>query len=158
MALEEHFDFLVVAHPGAAQHDPAPELGVLDPIPWLELGARICGPGGLGRVALPIQRALERAQKLQPFLGPGDADVKQPALFGHVLERLEGAAVREDAILQPGDEDRFVFEALGRVQGHQRRRIGALLHVVGLAHQRDVGQKVLERRFADPGRHAAALR
>ena len=84
--------------------------------------------------------------EVEALLGPGHADVEQPALFLEVFRQLLGVEVRQHVFFEPGDDDNGELEALGAVQGHQRDP-GFALETVGVADQRDVieegGEQVL---------------
>ena len=59
----------------------------------------------------------------EPPLGAGDADVGEPALLLELLLVVEGPAVREEALLEAGDEDDRELEALRRVKRDERHRV-----------------------------------
>ena len=86
-----------------------------------------------------------RAREVEPLAGPGDADVGEAALLLELLGVAERAHVREDAVLEAGEEDDRELEALGRVQRHQRDDALRL----GLAARRGSGRR---RRPARPAR------
>ena len=60
--------------------------------------------------------------------------------------------MREEPFLQPGDEHRFEFQALGRVHGHQLHSIHALLGLAIAGFQRGMGQEGRQRRDLHHGR------
>ena len=88
---------------------------------------------------LPPLGAYSRARDIQPLLGAGDAHIGKSAFllqFGGVLHRTR---MRERALFHAGQEHHRVFEALGRVQGHQRHFAGILRlagQLVGIGHER----------------------
>ena len=89
--------------------------------------------------------------QVEPFTGPGDPDVTEASLFLELVGVAEAAGVREDAVLQAGEEDDRELEALGGVQRHQRDR--ALLTtlavgVVEIGDQRDRLEEGLDARQA----------
>ena len=53
---------------------------------------------------------------------PRDADVTEAAFLLELVGIAERAHVREDAVLEPGEEHDRELEALGRVQRHERDR------------------------------------
>ncbi len=96
-----------------------------------------------------------RPGQVQPGARPGYADVGEPAFlleFGGVTER---AQVREDAVLQAGEEDHRELQPLGAVQRHQGdgpggtalaiRAVLGVGHLVGVGDQGDLLEEVRER-------------
>ena len=84
------------------------------------------------------------AAEEQPPFGAGHADVEQPSLLLDVPRAAAGVEVRQHAVLQSGDEDGRVLEALGAVQGHHRdAEVG--VQAVRVADQGDVVQEVRQR-------------
>ena len=59
------------------------------------------------------------AHQVQPVLGARDAHIEQAALLFHFLRLVERAAVRQDAVVQPDDEDDAELQPLGGVQRQQ---------------------------------------
>ena len=73
---------------------------------------------------LAIAPAAARAGEVQPSLGPGDADVEQPALLlQHAPDRRSARASGKRPSSSPADEHHRKLQALGVVQRHQRDRI-----------------------------------
>ena len=107
------------------------------------------GTGTAGcRTAGPRLVRTVRPGEVQPLLGPGDADVGQPALLLQLARVAERAQVREDAVLQAGQEDDRELQALGGVQRHQRDHAGVVAgdrDLVGVGHQRDLLEEVGDR-------------
>src|SRR5690606_2066155 len=70
-----------------------------------------------GRVVLRAaeQRAAPGVGEVEPATGPGDADVREPALLLELVGLGERAEVREHPVLEPHHEDDGELEALGRV-------------------------------------------
>ena len=60
--------------------------------------------------------------------------------------------MREEPFLQPGDEHRLEFQALGRVNGHQLHGIHALLGLAIAGFQRGMSQEGRQRRDLHHGR------
>src|ERR1700675_4026892 len=69
---------------------------------------------------IALDAPVEGVGEPQPLFRPCDADVKEPALLLELLGVVHGARVREDTLLQPGEEDRGELEPLGRVKRHER--------------------------------------
>ena len=55
--------------------------------------------GGFGRLAVPVVGAVEGVGEEQAILGPGDTDVEQAAFLGHTFRVIEGAGMRQGAVL-----------------------------------------------------------
>ena len=68
----------------------------------------------------PNRRRLRGPGQVQPLPRARHADVAQPALLFERRAGVERAAVREQPLFQPGDEDDREFQALGVVHGQQR--------------------------------------
>ena len=101
-----------------------------------------------GRGLLVLEHARDHpataAAEEQPPFGAGHADVEQPSLLLDVPRAATGVEVRQQAVLQSGDEDGRVLEALGAVQGHHRdAEVG--VQAVRVADQGDVVQEVRQR-------------
>ena len=90
--------------------------------------------GRHGRRRLPEQTPLPGVRQEEPFPGARHAHVQQTALLLDVLVLFGGARMREEVLLQPGDEDDRELQSLGRVQGHQADA-RAPLHVLGLGQE-----------------------
>ena len=73
------------------------------------------------------------------------ADVGEPALLLHLALVVERARVREDALLEAGDEDDVELEALGGVERDQRDRVGVLLVRVLVGDQGRLLEQPVER-------------
>ena len=63
---------------------------------------------------------------VQPALRAGDTDVRQAALLLELGLVAERAGVREDAVLEPGEEHHRELQPLRGVQGHQSDHTGVL--------------------------------
>src|SRR5262249_10273303 len=66
-----------------------------------------------GRRELSVAPALLGVREEQRPLGAGDADVEETALLLEQRRVLVGAREREEAVLEPGDEDERKLEPLG---------------------------------------------
>ena len=116
---------------------------------------------GTDGLAHPPRRAAPGVRQVQPPLRAGDADVREPALLLELLLVVERPAVREQALLEAGDEDDRELEALRRVERDQRHRIGvALVRVLvgdegGLLEQ--PVERVVGRQVVVAGRDEAQL-
>src|SRR5262249_24911437 len=75
----------------------------------------------------------------QPF-SASHADVAEPALFLNHSRRFDGAAMREQPLLQTGKEDYRKLETLG-IMDRQHRDLRLLIYLVGVAYQSGVIQK-----------------
>ena len=80
-----------------------------------------------GRLAHPPGRPPPGVRQVQPPLRPGDPDVGEPALLLELLLVVERPAVREEALLEAGDEHDRELEALGGVERDERHRVGVAL-------------------------------
>ena len=85
------------------------------------------------------------------------ADVGEAALLLQLGLVAQRALVREDAVLEPGEEDHRELQALGGVEGHQRDHpgvvaVGGVGDLVGVGHQRHPLEEV-----AEPDRDGAGL-
>ena len=92
------------------------------------------------------------AADVEPFAGAGDAHVGQSPLLLQLAGVTQRAQVREDAVLEPGQEDDRELQPLGGVQGHQRDDPVALVAVgdlVGVGHQRHPLEERLQRPRVD---------
>ncbi len=70
---------------------------------------------------------------------------------------MAAVLVREQAFLQPGQEDHVELQPLGRVDGHQLHRVGAGVGLVVAGLQRGVGEELGQQRVpARRGRLAGA--
>ena len=88
-----------------------------------------------GRLGLAPGRARPGVRNGEMLAGPGDADVEEPALLLQLARLGQGAEVGEDPLLQPHHEDRRVFQALRRVQRHQRDPGAVAVDLVGVGHE-----------------------
>ncbi|CDC95621.1 putative uncharacterized protein [Alistipes sp. CAG:268] len=81
-------------------------------------------------------------------LRPGQRHIEQAPLLLHAVGRLRGPLRREEVLLHAHDVDIFVFEPLGRVDGHQRHLVAVLgVVLVHVGHQHDVLQPLLDGRL-----------
>ena len=96
---------------------------------------------------LPRQAPAANPRQGELLARPGHGDVTQPALLldGRVV--VDAARVREDPLLEAGDEHHRELQPLGGVNGHQRDR--ALLGVVAVdvGGQRDPLQETVQARL-----------
>ena len=98
--------------------------------------------GFLGFAAAP-QAAPENVDEIEPPLGPGDAHVGQTPLLGHILlvAAFDAAGVGQNALFHPHHKNHRIFQPFGRVQGHQRHRVAALVDLIRIADQTHLLQK-----------------
>ena len=112
-------------------------------------------------LAHPPGRAAPGVRQVEPPLRPGDADVGEPPLLLELLLVVERPAVREEALLEPGDEDDRELEALGRVERDQRDGVGVALVRVLVGDERGLleqpVERVVGRQVVVAGRHRAQL-
>ena len=93
----------------------------LEPRPVHGVGGQLVEEPGrrvVGR--LPPAGAHLRPGEEQPLLRPRDADVGQPPLLLQLARVAQRPQVREDAVLERGQEDDGELQALGGVQRHHR--------------------------------------
>ena len=93
----------------------------------------------------PPGGADDGARDVEPLAGPGDADVGQAALLLELGLVAERPGVREDAVLEPGEEHDGELQPLGGVQRHQGDHPAVVVLVgdlVGVRDQRDALQEV----------------
>ena len=113
------------------------------------------------RLAHPPGRAAPGVRQEEPLLGAGDADVGEAALLLELLLVVERPAVREEALLQPGDEDDRELEALRRVERDQGDGVGVALVRVLVGDERRLLEQPVERvvrcQIVVPGRDRAQL-
>jgi hypothetical protein len=101
----------------------------------------------LGVVAgLAMQHARLREAEVEALPGPGDGHVHEPPLLLEAVGVVRRVVVREEALLQSGDEDDVELEALGRVDRHQLHRVLAGLRLVVAGLERGVGEERRQRR------------
>ena len=95
----------------------------------------------------PIPHVARRQawERIEPAHRPRHPDVREPALLLELLLVVERPAVREDAFLEPGDEDDRELEALGRVERDQRHRVGVALVRVLVGDERRLLEQPVER-------------
>src|ERR1700683_5659437 len=82
-----------------------------------------------------IGASVDGARETQRLLCTRHSDVKQAALFFDVGSLIDRAAVRQDALFEPGEKNRIEFQAFSAVQGHQGNR-DRLVILVGISYQR----------------------
>ena len=95
------------------------------------------------------QGAGARVHQVQPVHRPRDAHVGQAALLLDVL-LVEGALVREDALLHAGDEHDRELEALGVVHRHQGDELVGVGEGVDVAVERYLLQEAVEAGLLGP--------
>ena len=115
-----------------------------------------------GRLAHPPGHPPPRVRQVQPALGAGDPDVGEPSFLLELLLVVERPAVREQALLEAGDEHDRELEALGGMEGDERDRVGVALVRILVGDERGLleqpVQRVLGRQVVVSGRHARAAR
>ena len=74
-------------------------------------------------MALTAQHAGACMREVEPFPGPGHADVEEPALFIHITTAAEREG--ENLLLATDDEDDREFQPLGGVQSENLDAIAA---------------------------------
>ncbi len=82
----------------------------------------------------------------------GYADVTEPTFLFELVVVRERATVREDRLLESGDDDRRELETLGDVQRHHRYRASAAVELVGVRDQRHALDEVHQRVVLTRGR------
>ncbi len=94
------------------------------------------GDGGLPEA---VDAAVLGKGNAAALSGAGDADIGQAPFFLEAGEAgfIEGALVGKQTLFPAGEKDGVEFEALGRVQGHDRNRIAAFAGIA-VHDQRDV--------------------
>ena len=144
----------------------------LGPLPVHERGRDLVEePRGGVRAQLAPDAADGRPAEVEPLTGPGDADVGEPPLLLQLGAVAEDALVREDAVLEAGQEDDGVLESLGGVQGHEGDDavtvavpicIGTSGDLVGVGDERHPLEELLDAAlgmvFAELPCHADELR
>ena len=95
-------------------------------------------------LAHPPRCPAPSVRQVQPAHRPGHADVREAALLLELLLVVEGPAVREHALLEPGDEDDRELEAFRRVEGDQRDRVGVALVGVLVGDERGLLEQPVE--------------
>ncbi len=101
---------------------------------------------------LPVQHAALCKRQVQALARPGDGYVHQATLFFQAVGVQQAVLVREQALLQAGNEDNVELQPLGGVHGHQLHRVLAGLCLVVAGLQRGMRQEGdqrghLRRRF-----------
>ncbi len=94
------------------------------------------------------RRSRQRPGEVEPLAGAGDADVGEATFLGELGRVAERAQVREDAVLEPGQENHRELEPLGRVEGHQGDDAAGIVGVgdrVGVGDERDLFEERHER-------------
>src|SRR5919106_1804307 len=94
-------------------------------------------------VACAPERARRCVREHEPLLRASEAHVCQAALLLEPL-LLEGARVREDALLHPHEEDGAELEPLRVVEGHERHEAALLLQLVLVRVERDLLEELRE--------------
>src|SRR5690348_15443159 len=83
---------------------------------------------------LAVEHAASRVGEVQPLPRARDRDVHEAPLLLDAAVLEHAVLVREETLLEPGDEHAGELEALGRVHGHQLQRVlaGGGLALAGL--------------------------
>ena len=76
-----------------------------------------------------------------------NAYIAQAAFLFNLIIVHQCAGMREDALLHTYQKDIGEFQALSRMQRHQRNCIFTQLSIINIGNQRYVGQEVFQRRF-----------
>jgi hypothetical protein len=123
----------------AARGPPSPDL--FDEV----TGDLVEEPAGRVVLAGAEQHPTPGVGEVEPLLGPGDADIGEAALLFHLVGLAEGPDVREDPVLQADAEHDRELESLGRVEGHEHDRRVVLGELVGVGHQADLFEELVDR-------------
>src|SRR2546427_4170818 len=91
-----------------------------------------------------VNAAVDGPRERKRFAGARHAYVAQPALLFELFRIVQGTAVGESAFFEAGQENMIELQALGRMQREQRDR-GAIIEVVGIAHQRGTIEEIGKR-------------
>ena len=95
---------------------------------------------------LAVQHPALRVREVEPAPRARDRDVHEPPLLLDAVELGQAVLVREQPLLEPGDEHRVELEALRRVHGHQLQRRPAFgrLRLAGLERRvrEERGQRI----------------
>src|SRR5205823_76572 len=136
--------------PGAERPREAPGTRALAHHPD-EVGGHLLQEAGRGVVARSApEGAAHGVREVQALPGPGDTDIAEAALLLELFGVGQGSGVREDALLEAGDEHDGELEALGVVQRHERGRRLLRIVLVLLAHQGNLREELVERALGEP--------
>ena len=108
------------------------------------------------RLAHPPRRAPPGVRQEQPPLRAGDADVGEPPLLLELLLVVERPAVREEALLEAGDEHDRELQALRGVERDQRDRVGVALVRVLVGDERGLLEQPVEGVLRRRGRRSGS--
>ena len=84
-------------------------------------------------------------REVEPLARAREADIREPPLLLHLALVVERAGVREDALLEAGDEDDVELEALGGVERDERDRVGVAGVRVLVGHEGRLLEQAVER-------------
>lgn len=90
------------------------------------------------------EHSLPRAGKKQPLLCARYRDVAKSALFLHLVGFADGLYAGENALLAADDKDVREFQSLCRMHGHHNDAVGAVIVVVHICIQGNVGKVAFE--------------
>ena len=90
---------------------------------------------------LAVQHAALREREIEPAPRARQRHVHQPPLLFHAVGFGQAVFVREQAFLEPADEDAVEFQAFRRMHGHQLQRVRAGLRLVLARFERGVREK-----------------
>ena len=121
----------------AMRSEPAPAPLLLTDCHQQVRGDLVEEPARRSVVGAAEQHATPRVAEVQPLLGPGDADVAEPAFLFELVGVAEAAHVREHAVFETDEEHDRELEALRRVQRHQRDRAQVGIGFVDVGDERD---------------------
>src|SRR5262249_47942166 len=124
-----------------APPEAARRLGDLD----MRLGELVEKPRGHAALPQAADAPVAGEENLHPPPRPGDADVREPALLleSRAAALVERALVRKQPFLPARQEHRIELEALGRMQRHDRDRIG-VRSAVGIHDERHMLEEALQ--------------
>ncbi len=97
-------------------------------------------------------------REIEPSASAGDADIEQATFLGRATRFARRHLVRQQALLDPGEEDGLVFEALRGVQGHERDRSARVVQLVGRGDEGGFGEELEQRALRVPHPVFARLR
>ena len=84
-------------------------------------------------------------REVEPLTSARQAHVGQAPLLLHLARVVERPRVREDALLEPADEDDVELQPLGRVQRDERDLVGVTGVGVLVGHQGRLLEQAVER-------------
>jgi hypothetical protein len=88
-----------------------------------------------------VQHARLRVRQVEALARPRHRDVHQPALLLQAVALLRCVLVREQALLEAGDEDDVELQPLGRMHGHQLHRVLPLAGLMLAGFERGVREE-----------------